>query len=352
MKRLLCLLFLPTLAIAQPAAREVKVVEPSPAKEAQRFSLPGRTEPWESARLATRATGVISERRFDIGDAVQEGEVVALVDAPEIDHAVEAARAALAQAEARLRNAKQLAERAARLHGERAVSREEFESRSAGAEEVDAAVRQARAELARLEAQQGFATVRAPFAGVVAARNFDRGDHVRGDAGQSWLYQIVRLDPLRFSVHASPDVALQLTPESEAQIAFREFPGRTFAAKVARSSRVFDTASGTMRVELLVENPKGELPAGLTGTATFRLPARKETFLIPTNALLIREGKPQVAVVGEGSKAAFVEVLPGRNLGTQVEVTSPSLGVQSRIIVNPNAMLRAGDAVTTSPREE
>lgn len=325
-------------------------MQPAPATEAQRFSLPGRTEPWEAAQLATRATGVIRERRFDIGDAVKEGEVMALVDAPEIDHAVEAARAALEQALAKARNARQLAERAARLHGERAVSREEYESRSAGAEEFDAGVRQARADLARLEAQQGFATVKAPFAGVVAARNFDRGDHVRGDAGQTWLYQVVSLDPLRFSIHASPDVALQLSPESEAQIAFREFPGRAFSAKVARSSRVFDTASGTMRVELLVENAQGELPAGLTGTATFKLPPRKETYLIPTNALLIREGKPQVAIVEEG-KVAFLEVLPGRNLGARVEVSSPRLGTESHVIINPNAMLRAGDAVTTAPRE-
>ena len=353
MKKILPLLLFPFVALARPEAPAlpaVTIVHPGIAREARVYELPGRTEPYEAARLATRATGIISERRFDIGDRVETDEVVALVDAPDIDHAVEAARAALLQAEAKARNARKLADRASRLHKERALSREELESRSAASEEVDAAVAEAKAQLARLEAQQGFATIRAPFAGVIAARNFDRGDHVRGDAaaGQVWLYQLVRLDKLRFSVNASPDIALRLPPGTDAAVAFREFPGRQFEAKVTRSSRVFDTASGTMRVELLLENEDLSLPAGLTGTATFRLAPLKDTYLVPTNALILREGKSKLGTVAD-SKVEFIEVLTGRNLGPQVEVISPQLSEKSAVIINPNGMLQAGETVVSNP---
>jgi len=353
MKIILPFLLLPVMAFAQPEPSTlptVTIVNPIIASEARAYEVPGRTEPYEAAHLATRATGIISERRFDIGDRVETNEVVALVDAPDVDHAVEAARAALLQAEAKARNARKLADRASKLHKERAVSREEFESRTSTSEEVEAAVAEAKARLARLEAQQGFATVRAPFAGVIAARNFDRGDHVRGDAaaGQAWLYQLVRLDKLRFSVNASPDIALRLPPGSDAAVSFREFPGKRFEAKVTRSSQVFDTASGTMRVELLLENPDLSLPAGLTGTVTFRLEPLKDTFLVPTNALVLREGKSKLGTVVE-NKVAFVEVLTGRNFGAQVEVVSSLLNEKSAVIINPNAMLKAGETVASNP---
>lgn len=353
MKKILPLLLFPLAALARPEPPPlpaVTIVHPSRAREAHAYELPGRTEPYEAARLATRATGIISERRFDIGDQVEADEVVALVDAPDIDHAVEAARAALLQAEAKARNARQLADRASRLHKERALSREELESRSAASEEVDAAVAEAKARLAQLEAQQGFATVRAPFAGIIAARNFDKGDHVRGDAaaGQAWLYQLVRLDKLRFSVNASPDIALRLPPGITADVVFREFPGRQFKAKVTRSSRVFDTASGTMRVELLLENGDLSLPAGLTGTATFRLEPPGHAYLVPTNALIVRNGKSKLGTVAD-NKVAFVQVLTGRNLGPQVEVISPLLNEKTAVIINPNAMLQAGQTVVSNP---
>ncbi len=105
-----------------------------------------------------------------------------------------------------------------------------------------------------------------------------------------------RLDTLRFAVYASPDLALRLGKEKEAQVEFREFPGRTFTAKLAHVSRVFDTASGTMRIELLMDNKDKSLPAGLTGTATFDVTPPANTFLVPTNALVSREGSNLVAI--------------------------------------------------------
>lgn len=334
---------------AQSAPLTVRAVTPKKASSAANYTIPGRTEPVESARVFTRATGIVQERKFDIGDPVKRGDVLAVVSVPDLDRAVEAAKAGVEQAQVRAANARTLADRTDSLLTAQAISQEDSDSRSAEAAATAAAVRLAQADLARLEEQQKFATVRAPFDAVVAARNFDRGDRVRGDSAtaEGWLYHLVRLDELRFTVFATPDLALRLASGTMAQVTFGEFPGKIYNAKVSRSSRVFDPNAGTMRVELLLENPDLIVPAGLSGNATFNLPPTPDTFLIPNNTVLTAAGKSRVASVKDG-KVALIDVTLGRNLGAQVEVTSAHLTAETQIIVNPNAMMRAGDTVTVA----
>ncbi len=333
-----------------PTAPSVHTVPPTVAAKSSPFTLPGRTEPFESARIFTRATGIVQERRFDIGDTVKANDILAVIDVPELARAVDSARANVEQAEARAANTRALAQRSTNLLAANSISREDADQRATNADIADAALRVARADLARLEAQLGFATVRAPFDAVVAARNFDRGDRVRGDAAtaEGWLYHLVKLDTLRFVLNATPDLALRLPADTRAKVRFNEFPGRTFSAAVARSSRTFDPAAGTMRIELLLENKDLTLPAGLTGNAVFELAPAPGTFLVPTNTLINRAGQTSLATVASG-KVAFLEVTAGRNLGATVEVSSAALSPTTAVIVNPNALLRPGDPVTTIP---
>lgn len=330
-------------------APSVRTATATPAAGTAQYEVPGRTEPIESATVFTRATGIVRERHFEIGQVAKAGDVLALIEAPEIDRAVDAARASLAQASARAANAQSVSERSSRLFKTSAVSEEELQQRLTSATEAEAAVQVAQAELARLEEQQRFLTVRAPFDAVISARNFDRGDHTRGDAApeNGWLYRLSRLDTLRFVISATPDLALRLAPEQEATVRFREFPGREFPAKVAHSSRLFDSASGTMRMELLLENSDLSVPAGLTGQATFQVKPASGTYLVPNNALIHRAGKTLVATVREG-KTHFVEVNPGRNLGRDIEVTSSAFEGSFEVILNPNGMLREGDPVVAA----
>jgi multidrug efflux pump subunit AcrA (membrane-fusion protein) len=157
-----------------------------------------------------------------------------------------------------------------------------------------------------------------------------------------------RLDTLRFVINGTPDLALRLRSDDQATVRFTEFPGRDFPARVAHSSRVFDTATGTMRMELLLENKDLTLPAGLTGSAVFNVSPAEGTFLVPANALIIQQGKTMVATVDDG-KVGFLDLRQGRNLGRDVEVISSRLSEASSVILNPNAMLREGDAVTAAP---
>lgn len=349
MKAIISLLFLLTLFVEAQEKPAVRTTLPVAATITSSYELPGRTEPLESALVFTRATGIVRERKFDIGDPVKAGEVLAIIDAPEIDREVEAARAAVDQATARAKTARQAADRTGALQNTRALSQDETEQRISSADESDAALRVAKAELARLEEKQKFATVLAPFDGIISARNFDRGDRMRGDSStaEGWLYRLVRLDTLRFVISATPDLALRLSHESETSVRFTELPGQTFTAKLSRSGKVFDTATGTMRAEFLIENKDLLLPAGFTGLATFKLPPVSGTFTLPTNTLVVRQGKTTVAVVNDG-KVGFIEVLPGKNFGATVEIISAALTPETPVIINPNAMLKPGDPVEIS----
>lgn len=330
----------------QPAKPQVQTVSPKAVATSQQFTIPGRTEAYESATIFTRATGIVKERRYDIGDRVERDDVLAIIDAPEIDRAVESALATVDQAVARDDNARVNAERSQALLQTRAMSQEEADRRRADSVEAAAALRFARAELARMQEQQRFATVRAPFAGTIAGRNFDRGDRMRGDSATSdgWLYRLVRLDQLRFVIPAPPELALRLHPETIGHVRFAEFPGRVIEAKFSRASGVFDTGSGTMRAELLIENADFSLPAGLTGVATFEFDPAPGAYLIPANAIIMNRGQASLAAVDAG-KVRMIPIALGRNLGTQSEVRSEELNEKTQVIVNPNAMLRAGDEV-------
>jgi membrane fusion protein, multidrug efflux system len=226
------------------------------------------------------------------------------------------------------------------------ISQEESDQRTSDSAASAAAVRVAKADLARLEETQKFATVRAPFDAVIAARNFDRGD---ASTAEGWLFHLARIDTLRFVIGATPDLALRLNAEAKAVVTFNEFPGRTWPAAVARSSRVFDTTSGTMRVELLLQNTELTLPAGLTGTAVFQLAPPPGTWIVPANTLILRAGKSTLAIVKD-NKVAFLDVLTGRNLGATIEVTSAALSADTQVIINPNALLKVGDTVTVATK--
>ena len=344
-RTLLALLAASSPTVAQEKM-SVRTVRPAASTAASAYELPGRTEPVEQATIFTRATGIVRERKFDIGDRVKTGEVLAVIAAPEIDREVEAARAAVEQATSRADNARQVADRASGLLQSRAVSREESEQRIATATEAEAAQRLAKAELARVEELQKFATVTAPFDGTISARNFDRGDRMRGDSStvEGWLYRLSRINSLRFVISATPDLALRLSQEAQASVRFTELPGRVFTAKLSRTSQVFDAASGTMRAEFLIDNKDLLLPAGLTGMAAFSLPPVGGTYQLPTNTLIVRQGKSMVAIVNDG-KVHFLDVLPGKNSGPTLEITSAALTPDAPVIVNPNALLREGDAV-------
>ena len=339
-------------AAKQTAPLAVKVVPAEAVTAIRVVALPVRTYPMEQTHIQSRATGIVSERPVDIGDRVEQGQLLARVSSPEVEFELEAARAQLRQAEARATLGKNELERARALAPTRAIAAEAIDLREANLAEAEAEIAAAKAEIGRLETLVGFQTITAPFPGIITGRQVDRGAHVRGDQGQAeqWLFQLSRMDELRVVVDATPEVALRVSPGSDAELVFPDFPAMSLKAKVARRTNLIDSNSGTMRLELVLPNPDLTLPAGLIGNARFTLDPVPGVTLVPTNCIVTKQGKPHVFIVEQG-KARELAVVTGRNLGPKLEILS-GLTAGQPVILSPNSLLQPGQPVVGEPGGE
>lgn len=332
--------------IAADAVPEVLTVKAKPADSAYDLRLPARALAGESAQIYARATGFISERHADLGDKVQAGQTLAVISAPEADQAVREAQAQLAQAKADQELAKVNFDRASVLVGSGAISKELFSDRKANNDVAIAARAAAQARLSSSRERQAFQLIRAPFAGVIVARNVERGDRVVGDsaAAAAPLFEINALDPLRVVIDVPQHVAMQIQPGIEAEVGFPELPGETFKAQVARSARTLSRDAGMMRTELRLANPEGRIPAGMVGTVRLRLPRAAPAVILPVSVVMQRAAGAQVATLRQDSTLEYRDVTLGRNLGNEIEVLS-GVSADDTVVLAPNALLVAGNKV-------
>jgi RND family efflux transporter MFP subunit len=334
--------------VAKPpvALRTVRVVAPKAGDTRFGLTLPGRTAPIEQARLSGRATGVVGERRGEIGDRVKAGEILVVIDAPEIRQQLDRAKAAVEQAKARLVLAEVTLGRAEELVPKKFLPEQARDERFANVQTAKADLDAAQAEVRRLEEVQGFQIIRSPFDGIIIERQVERGDRVTGDFGATgtFFYNIARLEKLRIEIDVPQSFALKVRPGTPAKMTFAELPDKAFDATVVRTSQLIDQTSGTMRAELVMDNPDFLLPAGLTGQVTLDVERDAACVLIPGNALVVRQGQQFVAIVDADQKIAYRPVRIGRDLGAEAEICS-GLAVADRVILSPNALLKPGDTV-------
>lgn len=332
--------------------KTVRVIHPEPLREAGTITLTGRTAPAEQAIVASRASGVAAKRLVDIGDKVAAGDVLLVIDAPEVDQELARANAAVQQVRARLDFARVNAGRADALVKQGHVSEQQRDERTSNERVAEADLAAAEAEVHRLTEVQGFLTVRAPFAGTVVSRSVERGDRVSATDSQpsAPLFRIARLDELRVELDIPQTDALKIRLGNAAKVSFAELPGEVFAAKVVRRAGLIDQASSTMRAELTMANPEERIPAGLNGLAVIDVARDRVPVTVPTNTLVTRDGQQKVAIAelddGE-DKVTFVRVSVGRDFGERVEIVA-GLAPADRVILSPNALLREGDKVAVT----
>lgn len=325
---------------------QVLTVQAKPASGASDLRLPARALAGESAQIYARATGFIGERRVDLGDRVVAGQVLAVITAPEVDQAVREATALLAQAKADVELAKVNFERASVLVGSGAISRELYSDRKAANDAAIAGLHAAEARLLSARERQGFQTVRAPFSGVITARNVERGDRVVGDSASvaTPMFEINALDPLRVVIDVPQNAALQVRQGLEAEVTFPELPGQTFKAQVVRSAQNISRDSGAMRTELRLPNPESRIPAGMVGTVLLKVPRSEPAVILPVSTVIQRATGSQIVALRPDSTVEYREVLLGRNLGNDIEVLS-GIKPGDTIVLAPNALLVPGGRV-------
>jgi len=328
------------------AAPTVHLIMPTPSSHMQELMLPGTLEAWNTARIFARVPGYIRAWYRDIGAPVGTGTPLGAIDTPELDQQINQARAALIRARAEAVLAKSTAARWADLLSTASVSRQEADEKNAAALTRDAAVREAEADLGRLLAMKGYATVRAPFAGIVTARNANIGDLVGpGASNPQPMFGIADERRIRVYVGVPQQFAALMRPGATATLHVPDQPGRDIPAHVIGTSGAINSQSGALQVQLATDNPGLTLHAGGYAQVHFNLPAAGGLATVPASALILRGAGVKLATVKAGY-AHLLDVTPGRDLGPSVEIAA-GLPPGTPVIDNPPDSLVEGEAVRT-----
>ena len=350
--------------------QKVDVIEVRRASDKSAIELPGNIEPITEAPILARSDGYLLRRLADIGDRVRNGQLLAEIEAPEMDEQIRQAKATLQQAQAAVDQAvanyergqadedlaKVTAERWAALLTKGVVSRQdndryqsEYRSLTAATKALEKAlavqrsnVAAAEANVSRLDKVQSYRQVKAPFDGVITLRNVDVGALV--NAGNTLLFRIAQIDTLRTYVNVPQSNASEVRAGQPARLSVPNLPGRQFSGSVARTAGALDPASRTLLVEVHVPNPDGALLPGMYARVDLTSPRSNAPLLIPSDALIVRGEGTEVAVVRGGHTVHLQKIEVGRDYGDRLEVTG-GLTEGATIIANPGDVVREGSEV-------
>ena len=307
-------------------------------------TLPAAIDALQDTPIYARTTGYIGTWTADIGDRVKAGQVLAVIDGPDLDQELNQARAALEQARANLEIARISADRWKDLGAQNAVAQQDVDQKSADFQAAKAAVVAAQATVDRLAQLKDFQQVTSPYDGVVTARNAEVGNLINAGAGTE-IYHVAQTDTLRVMVAVPQANVRSLKVGMGVEILVPEFPGRVFKGEISRFAGALDISSRTLETEIRLPNPRNELFPGMYGEARFSFPSAQPAILLPSNAAIINTAGTQVAVVGEGDKIHLQHVTLGRDFGSQVEVLD-GLAPGSRVVAAPRDSLYEGLEVT------
>ncbi|MGH9717212.1 MAG: efflux RND transporter periplasmic adaptor subunit [Candidatus Acidiferrales bacterium] len=336
------------------AVPTVAIIHPKPGKPRTEIVLPGNLQAFTDSPIYARTNGYLKAWYHDIGAHVKKGELLAVIESPEVDQQLDQSRADLNTAEANYDLAKITSQRYQNLLKSGSVAKQDVDNAVGDYEAKKAAVASAEANVKRLQELQSFEKVYAPFSGVITARNTDVGHLINSGAGSpaTELFHISALRKLRVFVNVPQQYSTSIRPGLPAMLTLPEFPGRNFKGVLVRTSDSIDASSGTLLVEVDVDNPTGELLPGAYGEVHFQIPTAVPVLILPANALIFRSQGLQVGIVENGNHAELKSITLGRDLGSEVEVVA-GLNPTDSVIVDPPDSLVSGELVRiVSAREE
>jgi RND family efflux transporter MFP subunit len=304
--------------------------------------LPGNVQAFVETPIYARTSGYLTKWYVDIGGRVKAGDLLALIDTPEVDQQLRQAEAAQLQAQANLDLARSTADRFQNLLKADGVSQQEVDQNVAAYKARQADFEAAVANVDRLKYLQSFQRVTAPFAGVVTARSVDTGALI--NPGNQQLFKLAQIDVLRVYANVPETYGNEMVAGVPAELHVAEIPNRAFSGRVVRTSGAIDPSSRTLLTELDVANPKGEIMPGAYAQVIFRLHSGVRSLIVPSNTLIFRSEGSQVAVV-DNNHAHLQKVTIGRDFGTSLEIVSGLTG-KDEIILNPPDSLSEGQPVS------
>jgi RND family efflux transporter MFP subunit len=337
---------------ATQAASEqtVTVVKPERLPAAVSVELPGQTQAYIQAPVFAQTSGYLKKWYFDIGAPVKAGEVLAELDTPQVDQQLNQAKATLKEAQAALDLSLVTYRRDQDLLQRRVIAQQDFDTANSDLGVKQATVNADEAAVLSLQALEDFKTVKAPFDGIVTARNTDIGALINSGSGNP-LFIVAQIKPLRIYINVPENMASDVSVGASAELRFNEFPGREFSGKVVRTAGAIDPNSRTLLTEVDVPNESGELYPGAYTQVRLVTGTSNRSVLVPANTLLFRSEGAAVGVVNQNNVVELKKIKIGRDLGNQLEVTQ-GLNLNDRIIVNPSDSLAAGQKVKVRPTQE
>ena len=331
---------------AQAALPAVSVVSPKQTAPAQEIILPGNVQPFITSPIYARTNGYLRKWYFDIGAHVKQGQLLAVIETPEVDQQLEQSLSNLNTAKANLALAEITRNRYQGLLKTNAVSQQDADN-AAGTYNANKAIVEAnQANVKQLQALQSFEKIYAPFDGIVTARNTDIGDLINSGSNSNVktdLFHIAQPGKLRVYVNVPEEYSQGIKPGMTADLSLAEFPGRKFQGKLVRTAEDINVTTRTLLIEIDVDNPSGTLLTGSYAEVHLAVPTQASTFLLPVNTLLFRSEGLRVGIVKDG-KVTLTAVTPGHDFGNQIEIVA-GLKADDQVIINPPDSIVSGQQV-------
>ncbi len=315
-----------------------------PGSAHQTLTLPGNIQPFNRAAIFARVNGYVKSWDHDIGSPVKAGQVLASIDAPDLDQQLGQAKATLASVRANHQIASLTANRNNILLQKQIVAQQLADQTDADAKAKEAVVDANEANVRQLEAMQSFKTLAAPFDGVVTARNVELGMLINSGGSGQPLFEVSDLHRVRIYVQVPQSFTAGLTVGMKATFEMPQYPGARFEATLSHISKSINQNSHSMQVELQADNAAGKFFGGSYCNVHFEIPTDANLVKVPSTALITGNQGTQIATLDSNDKVVLRNVQVGRDLGDSVEVLA-GLSPADRIINNPPETLAAGDAV-------
>ena len=337
------------------AAPPVSLAQPVFEKNATEIVLPGNIQAYTLAPIYARTTGYVKAWYHDIGSRVRKGELLAVIETPELDQQLAQAKADLATAQSNAGLAKVTADRYQGLIGQNAVSQQDTDNAVQALEARNTEVTSAQANVRRMEQLQSFERIEAPFDGVVTARNLDIGQLVSAAgstntpgtgtvSGSKEVFDISAIQTLRVFINVPQVYAPDAKAGVMATLVLPQFPGRTFRGKLVRTSDAVDPATRTLLAEVDVDNRSGELLPGSYTEVHLKVANPAPALIVPVSALILEPDGLHVGIVDATQHARIVRVTPGRDSGSTMEILG-GLEAGQQVIANPPDSLTDGEQV-------
>jgi RND family efflux transporter MFP subunit len=337
------------------AAPPVSLTQPVFEKNATEIVLPGNIQAYTLAPIYARTTGYVKAWYHDIGSRVRKGELLAVIETPELDQQLDQAKADLATAQSNASLAKVTADRYQGLIGQNAVSQQDTDNAVQALEARNTEVTSAQANVRRLEQLQSFERIEAPFDGIITARNLDIGQLISAAgstntpgagtvSGSKEIFDISAIQTLRVFINVPQVYAPDAKAGVMATLTLPQYPGRTFRGKLVRTSDAVDPATRTLLAEVDVDNRSGELLPGSYTEVHLKVANPAPALIVPVSALILEPDGLHVGIVDATQHARIVRVTPGRDSGSTMEILG-GLQPGQQVIANPPDSLTDGEQV-------